>query len=208
MSKDPYKIVDSKPSWSSKLGSGIVALGSVATAIVITVPGLPGYQLLSEANAVLIDANPIKALSPLGDNSVPGTIQSTNQTIGRTRTGNTVLTGSANSTQAPVSGNQTTNGQISEQLTLPGVPSGNTTSPTPGSWSGSGSNANAGGSTASGNTTSPTPSSSGGSNANNNGGGNTSSGNTTSPTPGGGASEYEEDEDDEYEHEGEDEDDD
>ena len=43
MSKDPYKIVNAKPSWASKLASGTVALGSVATAIVITVPGLPGY---------------------------------------------------------------------------------------------------------------------------------------------------------------------
>ena len=48
MSRDPYKIVDTKPSWVSKLSSGAVALGSVATAVVITVPGLPGYEMLTQ----------------------------------------------------------------------------------------------------------------------------------------------------------------
>lgn len=48
MIKDPYKIVDTKPSWVSKLGAGVVALGSVAMALALTVPGLPGYDVLTQ----------------------------------------------------------------------------------------------------------------------------------------------------------------
>ncbi|CAB4639175.1 unannotated protein [freshwater metagenome] len=51
MTKDPYKIVDTKPSWVSKLGAGALALGSVATAIAVTVPGLPGYDILTQIAA-------------------------------------------------------------------------------------------------------------------------------------------------------------
>jgi hypothetical protein len=212
MSKDPYKIVDTKPSWSSKLGSGVVALGSVATAIVITVPGLPGYQLLSEANDVINGTNPIGGQTTSGDTNAVDLGASETQTSNSANSGNVALTGNSNSAtaqtpiQSVLAGPKSSPSQPSTQLSLPGVSSGNTTSPTPGTWSGNGSNANAGGNTATGNTTSPTPGSSGGSNANTNPGGNTSSGNTTSPTPGGGGSEYEEDEEEEDEEEEEDDD--
>ena len=48
MTRDPYKIVDTKPSWVSKLGAGVVAIGSIAMAIVITVSGLPGYDIFTQ----------------------------------------------------------------------------------------------------------------------------------------------------------------
>lgn len=189
MSKDPYKIVDTKASWSSKLGSGVVALGSVATAIVITVPGLPGYQLLSEANAVVNDSNPIDAQTATGEGSSVELGPSATAVSNPANSGSIALTGNSNSsqTQTVLSGPKSSKGQPSSQLSLPGVTSGNTSSPTPSAASGSGANASAGGSTSTGNTTSPTPTSSGGntSNANNNTGGNTSSGNTSSPTPSG-----------------------
>lgn len=197
MSKDPYKIVDTKPSWSSKLGSGVVALGSVATAIVITVPGLPGYQLLSEANAVVNGTTPIDAQTTSGEGSSVELGPSATAVSNPANSGTIALTGNSNSsqTQTALSGIKSSKGQPSTQLSLPGVTSGNTSSPTPGTWSGSGTNASAGGSTATGNTTSPTPTASGGnnSNANTNTGGNTSSGNTTSPTPGGSQAGYGED---------------
>ena len=48
MTKDPYKIVDTKPSWASKLGGGVLVLGSAAVALAITVPGLPGYDVFTQ----------------------------------------------------------------------------------------------------------------------------------------------------------------
>lgn len=165
MNKEPYKIIDVKPSWTSKLGSGIVAVGSVATAIVITVPGLPGYEILSQAQ---------ESQDSQGTEAQP-------ETTVDTAAANSVSLVNANSVD-PVSSEvgvqAQTLGEVvnqdpapSEQvLSLPGIDSGNTSSPTP-----------YGSSEASGNNSS----------------GGTAAGNTSSPTPGG--SEYEDDDDDEYE---------
>ena len=206
MSKDPYRIVDTKPSWSSRLGSGAVALGSVATAIVITVPGLPGYQLLSEANAVISGATNTSGLATsTGETDVIGTGQSAAQTseLGATGTLSSAGISSPAKAQTVSTGGSSSTGQPPLQLSLPGVASGNTSSPTPtpaGGWTAT---TTSGGSTATGNTTSPTPTASGGSTANTNTGGSTATGNTTSPTPGGSQAGYEEEEDEE-EEEGED----
>ena len=189
MSKDPYRIVDSKPSWFSKLGSGAVALGSVATAIVITVPGFPGYQFLSQAEVAF---NGVSA--PAGDQSSDPSISaeglsqnltnSFSSQTGASATSTVSLGGSLPSPSSQVSNNAAAlASQPSTSLKLPSVNSGNTSSPTPYS---------------SGQTGANTPA-----------GGNTAAGNTSSPTPGGSESEYEEDEDeDEYEDEDEGEDDD
>lgn len=208
MSKDPYKIVDSKPSWSSRLGSGVVALGSVATAVVITVPGLPGYEFLSQSGVAFDGVSvPAGAQAPgtenSADNGLPVGATSTLQQFGITTSGAASLGGSTSSpqTQATLTGAPNSAGQTPASLSLPGVSSGNTSSPTPWSSGGTGVNTPAAGSIASGNTTSPTPYSSGGTGASAPASGGTSTGNTSSPTPGGSASEYEDEDEYEYENE-------
>lgn len=146
MSKDPYKIVNSKPSWASKLATGGVALGSVATAIVITVPGLPGYETLSQAFESG-GQQEVTNSSGLGQGSQSEST-SPSQVSGQNSTGSsTVATDLKLSTSTKTLSSAT--------LALPGISSGNTSSPTP--YSTVSSSTGVGGQ-ASGNVSSPTPS--------------------------------------------------
>ena len=146
MSKDPYKIVNSKPSWASKLATGGVALGSVATAIVITVPGLPGYETLSQAFGSGAQQE-VSNSSGLGQGS-QGDSASPSQVSGQNSTGSSTV---ARDPKLSTS----TKTLSSATLTLPGINSGNTSSPTP--YSAVSSSTGVGGQ-ASGNVSSPTPS--------------------------------------------------
>jgi hypothetical protein len=130
MSKDPYKIVDSKPSWMSKLSSGAVALGSVATAVVITVPGLPGYDIFTQI-AVGSDGQVLDSGSAATDASIgaAGSSQAQDPTSARAisvGTANSTI-GSASTTSPATSSSPATGAT----LALPGITSGNTSSPTP-----------------------------------------------------------------------------
>ncbi|CAB4639162.1 unannotated protein [freshwater metagenome] len=172
MPKDPYKIVDTKPSWVSKLSSGAVALGSVATAVVITVPGLPGYDILTQlatgpeaqptnsdslGSGVADPNQPQEPVSAQAVSIVPASSNSSPASVGASA--KQVPKPAAAKSGAPKSG---------ATLALPGINSGNTSSPTPSGSGGSASNAgsNVGSGTSSGNTSSPTPS--GGSSASGN----------------------------------------
>ncbi len=148
MSKDPYKIVNAKPSWASKLASGTVALGSVATAIVITVPGLPGYEVLNQASGITGQQDQasagLAALDSQGNSTSPSNIP-----------GAVAIDPAL---QQPASGltlsSSIPNGKSSTTLTLPGLNSGNTSSPTPYSAA----SASSGSATQTiGNVSSPTP---------------------------------------------------
>lgn len=188
MTKDPYKIVDTKPSWSSRLGSGVVALGSVATAVVITVPGLPGYEFLSQSATTLDGVSvPSELQGNDSENSAGNafsTLATSSQQFGTSPSGAASLNNGTTSarSQSAIAGAPGSAAQAETTLSLPGVNSGNTSSPTPYSAGQSGA-------------TNPT-------------GGNASAGNTSSPTPGGSSSEYEEEyEEDEEEEEEEEEED-
>ena len=146
MSKDPYKIVNSKPSWASKLATGGVALGSVATAIVITVPGLPGYETLSQAFGSAAQQE-VSNSSGLGQGSQSDST-SPSEVSGQNSTGSSTV---ARDPKLSTS----TKTLSSATLTLPGISSGNTSSPTP--YSTVSSSTGVGGQ-ASGNVSSPTPS--------------------------------------------------
>jgi hypothetical protein len=146
MSKDPYKIVNSKPSWASKLATGGVALGSVATAIVITVPGLPGYETLSQAFGSGAQQE-VTNSSGLGQGSQSDST-SPSEVSGQNSTGSSTV---ARDPKLSTS----TKTLSSATLTLPGISSGNTSSPTP--YSTVSSSTGVGGQ-ASGNVSSPTPS--------------------------------------------------
>lgn len=167
MSKDPYKIINAKPGWASKLASGGVAIGSVATAIVITVPGLPGYETLSQALAA---GNQQELTNPSG--VAQGS--QTNSTSPSQVPGLNVIGSSAVPNDSKLS---TSTKILSARLSLPGISTANTSSPTP--------LASAYSSAATGSQT---------------------SGNVSSPTPSGSTVGYEDDdyEDDEYEDEEED----
>jgi hypothetical protein len=145
MSKDPYKIIDSKPSWSSRLGSSVVAVGSVATAIAITVPGLPGYEFLSPSEA----AGPQSS----SDNSDP---LLSGQTIASDAAEVTRTTPASTSSATKLNGIDSVkvSPKPKKALELPGIESGNTSSSTP--YSGSGGSAPGSGADP-GNTSSPTP---------------------------------------------------
>lgn len=148
MSKDPYKIVNAKPSWASKLASGTVALGSVATAIVITVPGLPGYEVLNQVSGITGQQDQasagLSALDSQGNSTSPSNIP-----------GAVAIDPAL---QQPASGltlsSSIPNGKSSTTLTIPGLNSGNTSSPTPYSAA----SASSGSATQTiGNVSSPTP---------------------------------------------------
>lgn len=148
MSKDPYKIVNAKPSWASKLASGTVALGSVATAIVITVPGLPGYEVLNLAAGITGQQDQLNTANTPVD--AQGN-QSSPTNIPASANAGTAIQQSLNG-QSFASGVQA--GNSSATLSLPGLKAGNTTSPTPYAAT----SANAGsGNAQSGNVSSPTP---------------------------------------------------
>lgn len=125
MSKDPYKIVNAKPSWASKLASGTVALGSVATAIVITVPGLPGYEVLNQASGVVGQQNQASAgMASLDSKGTPVSPSDLLAGVAVDPASQQSLSG-----QALASSVQT--GATASALTLPGIKTGNTSSPTP-----------------------------------------------------------------------------
>ena len=174
MPKDPYKIVNSKPSWASKLATGGVALGSVATAIVITVPGLPGYETLSQAFGSGAQQE-VTNSSGLGQGSQSNST-SPSQVSGQNSTGSSTV---ARDPKLSTS----TKTLSAATLTLPGISSGNTSSPTP--YSTVTSSTGVGGQ-ATGNVSSPTP-----------------SGSTSAYE----ADEYEDDEADEYDQEKDEDDD-
>lgn len=164
MTRDPYKIVDTKPSWVSKLSSGAVALGSVATAVVITVPGLPGYDVLTQL-ATGPEAQPTSS-----DSLSPGVAES-NQPLGPASAQTvSIVPASSDSSITPVADlakNSSKPAAAASEapksaatLALPGISSGTTSSPTPSGSGGSSSNAGSttGSGTSAGNTSSPTPS--------------------------------------------------
>jgi hypothetical protein len=182
MAKDPYKIVNSKPGWASKFASGSVALGSVATAIVITVPGLPGYEVLSQA---LASDTAQDATNPNGVSQ--GSETSSTSPSGVPAGTNRVSSSSKATSLLTLDGKPLSSSLLSatksSTLTLPGISAGNTSSPTPYS-------------TVSSSATS----------------GSQSAGNVSSPTPSGSSSnsedEYEDDEDEDDEDEDDDDEDD
>jgi hypothetical protein len=126
MSKDPYKIVNAKPSWASRLASGTVALGSVATAIVITVPGLPGYEVLKQASGVTGQQDQANAgvlpLDSQGNSTSPSNLPPTTSVVDPAL---------QQSVSGQVLSSSISNGKSLTTLTLPGLSAGNTTSPTP-----------------------------------------------------------------------------
>ena len=146
MPKDPYKIVNSKPGWASKLASGGVAIGSVATAIVITVPGLPGYETLSQA---LASGTQQEVTNP---NAVAQGPQ-TNSISPSNVPGQTPIGSSAVASDSKLS--TVTKVLSSSELTLSGISSANTSSPTPAATAYSSGST---GSQAAGNVSSPTTS--------------------------------------------------
>lgn len=179
MSKEPYKIVNATTSWTSKLGSGAVALGSVATAIVITVPGLPGYEFLDQNQG----EQPQSDLAQSVDQELVNGVVAMAATAENTSVNSeTALTSSSPNSSLTVNSETDVSPKPKTQseapiLALPGIDSGNTSSATPyGSEGASASNAS----------------------------GSTNTGNTSSPTPAGG--EYDDDDDD-YEYDDDDDDD-
>lgn len=145
MSQDPYKIVDTKPAWYSRFGSVAVAVGSVATAVVLTVPGMPGSAALNQS-ATTADQN--------------------TQTLDQAKTSPELAptTQTAVESPAPVVQSVPTEQNLAKIATAPkkaaplaleGIATGNTSSPTPYS-AGNGSGSNTSG-TEMGNTSSPTP---------------------------------------------------
>ena len=68
MKNNPYKVDNGSSGFLSALGSGAIAVGSVATAIVVVVPGMPGYELISSG----IEATGV-GIVPLSNPSVDGT---------------------------------------------------------------------------------------------------------------------------------------
>jgi hypothetical protein len=128
MSKNPYKIVNAKPSWASKLASGTVALGSVATAIVITVPGLPGYEALNQASgAVDQQQTESTGLAPLNSQASV----STPSDLPADLAANVVDPTTQQTLGSQVLASSLQIGTNSTVLTLPGITAGNTSSPTP-----------------------------------------------------------------------------
>ncbi|MCF8525319.1 MAG: hypothetical protein K9G10_02725 [Rhodoluna sp.] len=154
MSKDPYKIVNSKPGWASKLASGGIAIGSVATAIVITVPGLPGYETLSQA---LASGTQQGVTNPNGSSQgSQANSTSPSDVPGQTLIGSSAVANDPKvSTSAKVLGSSIKPTLSSSKLTLSGISTANTSSPTP---LASAYSSAATGSQTSGNVSSPTPS--------------------------------------------------
>jgi len=145
MSKDPYKIVDSKPSWSSRLGSSVVAVGSVATAIAITVPGLPGYEFLSPSEAAGPQSSSDSSQPLVSGQTIANDAAEVTRTTPASTTSATKLKGIDSEKVAS---------KPKKALELPGIESGNTSSSTP--YAGS-DGANPGSGSDPGNTSSPTP---------------------------------------------------
>lgn len=195
MKNSPYKVDNGSSKFLSTLGSGVVAVGSVATAIVVVVPGMPGYELIASG----IESTGV-GIVPLSNPSVDGTSPIEGQASVLSSDSNSVSVGPASTTTSlfPSPNSEVSDPSAAPKSPLAAAPAptpsgsepGNTSSPTPGggTWADGGSSSGGG----SGNTTSPTPSS--GSNAGNGSGSGNESGNTTSPTPGGG--DYEDDDDD------------
>jgi hypothetical protein len=145
MSQEPYKIVDTKPAWYSRFGSVAVAVGSVATAVVLTVPGMPGSAALNQSAAPA----DLKTQTPDQANTLPEA----------TPAPQTAVESPAPVVQAlPIEENVAKKATAPKKvapLVLDGISTGNTSSPTPYS-AGNGSGSNTSG-TETGNTSSPTP---------------------------------------------------
>ena len=133
MSRDQYKIVNSKPSWGSKLASGTVALGSVATAIVITVPGLPGYEILNQASGAFGQQDQSSAGVASLDSQANSTTPSN---LPASLTSGAVDPALQQSVSVKSLASPVQVGPNSSVLSLPGITAGNTSSPTPYGFSG------------------------------------------------------------------------
>lgn len=145
MSQEPYKIVDTKTAWYSKLGSVAVAVGSVATAVVLTVPGMPGSATLNQNLSTAAQKTQGSEQASTSTGSAP----SSSAAVGNPAQVDQLLTTGQNVGQTAANPNQVAS------LVLGGITTGNTSSPTPYSASnGSGSNTSGNGI---GNTSSPTP---------------------------------------------------
>lgn len=145
MSQEPYKIVDTKPAWYSRFGSVAVAVGSVATAVVLTVPGMPGSAALNQS-AAPVDQN---TQTPDQANTLPETTPAPQTAVESPAPVVQALPMEENIAQIATAPTKV------DPLVLDGISTGNTSSPTPYS-AGNGSGSNTSG-TESGNTSSPTP---------------------------------------------------